>query len=88
MSLPSFSAEHSLYAGAGSYRTSFAAAGSSNDVVPAIPACDNCDAILDRCGRNGGRPRAVCHACAAGRCYTEGEAPDPYPDPFPHFPRF
>lgn len=69
MSLPSFSAEHSLYVGVASYRASVAAAGRSNDVVPAIPACRNCGYILARCERNGWLPPAVCDACLEGNCY-------------------
>jgi len=57
-------------------------------VVPAIPACRNCDDILDNCLQNGWRPRAVCNACASGYCYEEPPPPDPFPDPFEPLPRF
>lgn len=88
MSIPAFSAEDSLYRGAGHYRAAGTGYQGTNNVIPAIPACSNCDYILDNCLRNGGRPRALCNACARGWCYEEPPMPDPYPDPFPPFPRF
>ena len=39
-----------------------------NVIVPAIPACRNCDYIL-QCENNGWTPRAVCNACLSGNCY-------------------
>lgn len=54
-------------------------------VVPAIPRCDNCDEILDRCAENGFRPRAVCRACFYGNCYSGVEDPTPY-DPWTPYP--
>ncbi len=88
MGIPSFTAERSLYRRSGQYRVHRTGAEVSSDVIPAIPACSNCDYILDNCARNGGRPRALCNACAHGWCYTEAPMPNPYPDPFPGFPRF
>lgn len=73
------------YGGSNAYRRGLSAAGV---VVPAIPACANCDYILDNCAQNGWRPRAVCNACAFGNCYEEPPMPDPYPDPFDPLPRF
>ncbi len=47
-----------------------------------IPACSNCDYILDRCSLNNWRPRAVCNACARGDCYEPLPPPDPFDGPF------
>jgi hypothetical protein len=88
-SLPGFTAEASLYKTSGRYQGSRHSAGSAGQlVIPAIPACRNCDYILDRCERNGWRPRALCNACAVGNCYVEPPPPNPFPDPFPPLPRF
>ena len=88
MTLPSFTAAHSLYAGRGRYRFGRVHQGRADTVVPAIPACDNCDDILDRCADNGGFPKAVCRACAIGRCYVNGPTPVPPPgEPFGGTPR-
>jgi hypothetical protein len=85
MTMPNFAADASVYRSARQYRS----AGSygllrgarPGAVVPAIPFCGNCDEILERCARNGGRPRAVCRACAIGNCFSGVE--DPFPnDPF------
>ena len=81
MNMPGFNAEASLYRSSGHYL-----GGRSNDshvdvVVPSIPFCGNCDYILDRCAENGGRPRAVCRACATGNCFSGVEDPTPS-DPF------
>lgn len=93
MNLPGFNAEASLYQTSGHYHALDAARGRlpgslSNAIVPAIPACSNCDYILEQCEANGWRPRAVCNACASGYCYEEPPMPNPYPDPFPPLPRF
>ena len=88
MSVPSFTAESSLYTSGARYRQSSLAASSRGGVIPAIPACANCDYILDRCVANHWRPRALCHACLVGHCYEPPPPPDPYPDAFPRFPRF
>jgi hypothetical protein len=75
MNMPGFTAETSLYATRGRYRTNRMVASPAGGVVPAIPACANCDDILDRCAANGGKPRAVCNACATGHCYSGEENP-------------
>ena len=74
MNMPGFTAERSLQAGRGRYRRRQLAA-ASGAVVPAIPACRNCDEILERCAVNGNRPRAVCNACSAGDCFSGEENP-------------
>jgi hypothetical protein len=68
MSLPRFTADRSLQAARGHYRSGRLYTSRSDAVIPAIPPCRNCDAILDRCDRNGWRPRALCDACATGNC--------------------
>ncbi len=80
MNLPGFTAEASVYKTSGGHYPS----GQSTDshagtVVPAIPFCGNCDYILENCARNGGRPRAVCRACAIGNCFSGVENPPPPP---------
>jgi hypothetical protein len=87
MSMPGFSADASLYDGttshiSGNARRRFAGP-RAGAVVPAIPFCDNCDEILDRCSRNGWRPRAVCNACAVGNCFSGVENPIPPPGGWP-----
>jgi hypothetical protein len=69
MSIPGFTAERSLNAARRRHRRGRTAGSRSAAIVPAIPACDNCDEILERCAANGGKPRAVCSACARGNCY-------------------
>jgi hypothetical protein len=88
MRLPQFNATKSLYRSGRRYRRGRARESQGAVVVPAIPACANCDWILERCEINGWRPRAVCNACAVGWCYDEPPAPDPFPDPFDPLPRF
>ena len=93
MNVPGFTAETSLYKTSGRYQALHAALARpaeslSNTVIPAIPACRNCDDILDRCEIHGWRPRAVCNACLFGNCYDEPPVPDPFPDPFGSLPRF
>jgi hypothetical protein len=93
MNLPGFTADASLYQTSGQYQALRLAPGRpsaslSDAVIPSIPACSNCDYILERCAMNGGRPRAVCNACATGYCYEEPPMPNPFPDPFPPLPRF
>jgi hypothetical protein len=93
MNMPKFTAEASLYTMGGRYQALHAAHARpaeslANSVIPAIPACRNCDDILDRCEANGWRPRALCSACLSGYCYDEPPMPDPYPDPFGPLPRF
>jgi hypothetical protein len=85
MSLPKFTAEESLYRSRGQYHQQYVNGAQSGAVVPAIPFCGNCDEILDRCAETGGRPRAVCRACAIGDCYSGVEDPTP-DDPFTPIP--
>jgi len=87
MNIPGFTADVSLYK-TGSDFYGFVASDNStaNAVIPAIPFCGNCPEILDRCSRNGGRPRAVCHACAIGDCFSGVERPPALLDPFGHHP--
>jgi hypothetical protein len=83
MRLPGFTAGQSLPA-AGRHRAARAGRRErAGAVVPALPFCDNCDEILDRCAANGGKPRAVCRACAEGRCYSGVEV---LPETVPGFP--
>jgi hypothetical protein len=86
--MPGFTADKSLGATHGHYRSGRPAALRSNAVIPAIPKCSNCDYILDNCERFGWRPRAVCNACLFGNCYDDPPMPDPFPDPFGSLPRF
>ena len=70
MTMPGFTAEDSLYDKRDRYAQSARPADSQvNTVIPAIPACANCEWILDNCEANGWRPYAVCSACAVGNCY-------------------
>ena len=85
MTLPGFNAEACLRGGHHQYRTRAPSRSKTGAVVPAIPFCDNCDEILDRCSRNGFRPRAVCRACLIGNCYSGVEDPTPN-DPFTPYP--
>jgi hypothetical protein len=88
INMPGFTAETSVYKTSGHYQAVRHAINSPiHMIVPAIPACKNCDDILDRCEINGWRPRAVCYACGVGYCYDE-PPPDPFPDPFGPLPRF
>lgn len=73
MNMPGLTAEASLYKTSGHYRSGRPSASLSDAVIPAIPACRNCDEILDRCAENGGWPRAVCNACGSGNCYEEND---------------
>ena len=75
MNMPGFTAEQSLQAARGRYRSGRPVAAQSDAVIPAIPRCENCDALLDYCAEHGGRPRAACAACAAGRCDSSNENP-------------
>ncbi|MCI0598993.1 MAG: hypothetical protein L0Y50_08365 [Beijerinckiaceae bacterium] len=88
MTMQGFTAGQSLQAARGHYRSTRPSALRPDAVIPSIPACANCDWILDNCEKNGWRPRALCAACATGNCYEEPPMPDPFPDPFPPFPRF
>ncbi len=88
-SMPGFTAETSLYKTSRYYQSAGHAITSPiHLIIPAIPACRNCDYILEQCDIHGGFPRAVCGACAIGYCYEEPPLPDPFPDPFGPLPRF
>lgn len=82
MKMPEFTAEEALQKPRGRYRSGRTAVSNQNAVIPSIPACGNCDGILERCESNGWKPRAVCNACATGNCYDEPPMPDPYPNPW------
>jgi hypothetical protein len=87
--MPGFTAEASIYKTSRHYHASRRSPSSPTDMItPAIPACRNCDYILDQCELHNWRPRALCNACAVGNCYDEPPAPDPFPDPFGPLPRF
>jgi hypothetical protein len=89
MNIPGFTADKSLCKTNGHYRAGRHALHSPMPtIIPAIPRCENCDYILEQCEKHGWRPRAVCNACAVGNCYEEPPMPNPFPDPFPPFPRF
>jgi hypothetical protein len=75
MNMPGFSAEASVYTSDGCYASAPFAVRSASAVIPAIPACKNCDWILNNCNNNGWRPRAVCDACFYGNCYSGVEVP-------------
>jgi hypothetical protein len=68
VNMPGFTAEQSLHGVRGSYRSGRTAAVGSDAVIPAIPRCENCEALLEYCATHGGRPRAACAACASGNC--------------------
>jgi hypothetical protein len=87
--MPGFTADASIYRTRRHYQAGRRSRSSPTDmIVPAIPACRNCDYILDQCELHNWRPRALCNACAFGNCYEEPPAPDPFPDPFGPLPRF
>jgi len=68
MTMPGFTADQSLQAVRGRYRSGLGVGVRSDAVIPAIPRCENCDTLLDYCATHGGRPRAACLACATGNC--------------------
>jgi hypothetical protein len=74
MNIPGFTAENSLTATQGRYRSRLVASGPGG-VIPAIPRCENCDQLLEYCASHGWRPRAACAACAAGHCDSSEENP-------------
>jgi len=76
--IPRFTAEAALDVPHVRYRGGHSLVSGQNAVVPAIPACRNCDGILERCENNGWKPRAVCNACAVNNCYDDPPPPDPY----------
>jgi len=75
INMPGFAAEHSLRPVRGRYRSGRSVAVGSDGVIPAIPRCENCDALLDYCAAHGGKPRAACYACAVGNCDSSQENP-------------
>jgi hypothetical protein len=75
MNIPGFTAEKSLHAARGHYRSGRRAAAPSDTVIPAIPRCENCETLLEYCATHGGRPRAACAACASGHCDSSEENP-------------
>jgi hypothetical protein len=88
MKMPGFTAEQSLHPARGHYRNGRRSAARTDAIVPAIPACRNCEWILEQCELHNWRPRAVCNACATHYCYEDPPMPNPFPDPFPPLPRF
>lgn len=70
MNIPGFTAEDSLYRTKGQYHMVGVMVGSTDQVVPAIPPCRNCDFICDVCVRRG-LACGACFYCYIGRC-------DPY----------
>jgi hypothetical protein len=91
MTIPGFTAEASLYGrarlfGGGAKGSGKSTATPSGTVVPAIPFCGNCPDILDMCAETGGRPRAVCRACAIGDCFSGVENPIEPPGGWPRGP--
>jgi hypothetical protein len=77
MAIPGFNAESSLSANRGFRRLGRSNRSPVDSVVPAIPYCGNCDWILDNCAKTGGRPYALCNACATGACYGPRQFPPP-----------
>lgn len=80
MNMPGFTADASLNRGAARYAGDDydgrqAAGPRAGKVIPAIPACENCDWILERCEENGWQPRGLCTLCAIGWCYKQVEEP-------------
>lgn len=86
MNMPGFTAEQSLLKVRPRYRSRRPTRSSSGTVIPAIPACRNCDYILGQCEKHGWRPSALCNACLSGNCYEDPPMPNPYPDPFDFLP--
>jgi len=72
ITLPGFTAEESLRPVPGRYRSGRRVAVTSA-IIPAIPRCENCDALLEYCATHGGRPRAACLACETGNCDSSEE---------------
>ena len=86
MNIPGFTAEASVYRTQRDYLGNGFADSHSGTVIPAIPFCGNCDEILDRCAETGGRPLAVCRACATGNCFSGVEKPPQLIDPYGYRP--
>lgn len=73
MNMPGFTADASLNRSAtryaiGDYNRRQPGHSQANKVIPALPNCHDCDRALDRCEKNGWRPRALCNLCAFGLC--------------------
>ena len=75
MKTPGFTADASFGRRSRRYACTPSARAEGGSIVPAIPFCDNCDEILERCAVNGFRPRAVCYACLTGNCFSGVEKP-------------
>ena len=75
MNMPGFTADQSLQAVRGRYRSGRPVARLSDAVIQAIPRCENCEALLEYCSTHGGKPRAACAACASGHCDSSVENP-------------
>ena len=86
MNIPGFSAEASLQPRFSYFRNGLGRplVERSDTVIPAIPLCENCEALLDQCASNGGRPRAACSACARGDCDFGGDESRCYYDAAGH----
>ncbi len=67
MNMPRYTAEASLYQTSEHYQMIGTQAGSTGQVVPAIPPCRNCDYICDLCLRRGVACGA-CRLCDIGNC--------------------
>jgi len=87
MNIPGFTAQAVFDRSSSSYWLNGRPADSHDGrIVPAIPFCGNCPEILEHCDRTGGLPRAVCHACEIGNCFSGVERPPQLLDPFGHHP--
>ena len=87
ITLPGFTAERSLHAAHGRYSSAGSIAASTAVIIPAIPPCSSCEALLDYCATHGGRPRAACMACLSGNCDPSNDRPGGsqcWYDPFLH----
>ena len=86
MNIPGFSAEASLQTRSSYFRNGqgHSVAERSDAVIPAIPLCENCEALLEKCAENGGKPRAACNACARGDCDFGGDESRCYYDGHGH----
>jgi hypothetical protein len=73
MNMPGFTAEKSLRAPYGLYRSGPAVDAQPSGVIPSIPRCQNCPDLLEYCATHGGKPRAACLACATGNCNSGQE---------------
>lgn len=69
MNMPGFTADAALRHNTNDYNFRQSRDTNAGKVVPAIPACANCDWILDKCASNGWKPAGLCNLCAVGNCY-------------------